>query len=228
MDIVPAGTWVPYGGFSSSVIADSRFAYPLPKDMPSEVAAVLLCAGVTVYSPLRTLARDPALEVGVVGIGGLGHLAIQYAHAMGFKVTAMSSSPKKEEEAIGFGADRFISSDDEESLLKHEFGFDLLICTSSGGVKWKEMLMILKKRGKLVLLGFPPVAFHPIDLVAHELSIMGSFLGNRAVMKEMLTFSQEHRISPMIELMPMSQVNKAIERVRANKARYRIVLVNED
>lgn len=227
MDIVPAGTWVPYGGFSSSVIADSRFAYQLPKDMPSENAAVLLCAGVTVYSPLRTITRDPGLEVGVVGIGGLGHLAIQYAHAMGFKVTAMSSSPKKEKEAIGFGADRFISLDDEDIVLNHEFGFDLLILTSSGGVKWKEMLMILKKRGKLVLLGFPPVDFHPIDLVAHELSIVGSFLGNRTVMKEMLTFSQEHKISPMIELMPMSQVNKAIERVRANKARYRIVMVNE-
>jgi uncharacterized zinc-type alcohol dehydrogenase-like protein len=224
IDIVSSGTWVPFGGFSSSVVADSRFAYPLPKDLPSEVAAVLLCAGITVYSPLRTLARNSDLEVGVVGIGGLGHLAIQFAHAMGFKVTAMSSSLEKEKEAIGFGADRFISLDDEETLLKLEFVYDLLLCTASGGVKWKEMLMILKKRGKLV----PSVAFHPIDLVAHELSIIGSFLGNRTVMREMLTFAQEHGISPMIELMPMSQVNNAIERVRTNKAHYRIVLVNEN
>lgn len=228
ISIVSGGTWVPYGGFSTSVIADSRFTYPLPKGMPPEVAAVLLCAGVTVYSPLRTLSRDPGLEVAVVGIGGLGHLAIQFAHAMGFKVTAISSSLKKEKESISFGADRFISLEDEDIVLKHEFGFDLLIVTSSGGVKWNQMLMILKKKGKLVLVGFPEVNLHPRDLVSHELSIVGSFLGTPRVMREMLTFAHEHGISPMIELMPMSQVNQAIERVRANKARYRIVLVNEN
>jgi uncharacterized zinc-type alcohol dehydrogenase-like protein len=223
-----SGTWVPYGGFSSSVIADSRFAYPLPKIMPSEVAAVLLCAGVTVYSPLRTCTGGSDLKVGVVGVGGLGHLAIQFAHVMGYKVTAISSSPKKKKEALAFGAARFISLDDKDGLQKLEFGLDLLMCTASDGVKWGEMLMILKKKGKLVLLGFPPVALHPLDLVSHELSITGSFLGNRAVMQEMLMFAQAHGIMPMIELMPMSQVNKAIERVRENKAHYRIVLVNEN
>ncbi len=228
IDIVNAGTWVPYGGFSSSVIADSRFAYPLPEGMPSEFAAVLLCAGVTVYSPLRTCTRDSDLEVGVVGIGGLGHLAIQFAHAMGFKVTAISSSKRKKEEALGFGAERFISLDDKKALERLEFGLDILMITASSGVKWEEMLMILKKKGTLVLLGFPTVNFHPRDLVSHELSIIGSFLGNRKVMQEMLVFAQEQGIKPMIELMPMSQVNKAIERVRENKAHYRIVLVNEN
>jgi uncharacterized zinc-type alcohol dehydrogenase-like protein len=228
MDIVNSGTWVPYGGFASSVIADSRFAYPLPKSMPSEVAAVLLCAGVTVYSPLRTCTRGSDLKVGVVGVGGLGHLAIQFAHVMGYKVTAISSSPKKKKEALAFGADRFISLDDRDGLQKLEFGLDLLMCTASDGVKWGEMLMILKKKGKLVLLGFPTVALHPRDLVSHELSITGSFLGNRAVMQEMLMFAQAHGIMPKVELMPMLQVNKAIQRVKENKARYRIVLVNKD
>jgi uncharacterized zinc-type alcohol dehydrogenase-like protein len=227
MDIVDSATWTPYGGFSSSIIADSRFVYPIPNGLRSEVAAVLLCAGVTVYAPLRDCASGSDLEVGVVGIGGLGHLAIQFAHVMGYKVTAISSSSEKNKEALAFGADHFISLDDKEALRKLEFGLDLLLCTASAGVKWEEMLSILKKKGKLVLLGFPPVSLHPVDLVAHELSITGSFLGSRAVMQEMLKFAQKHGIKPMIELMPMSQVNEAIERVRQNKAHYRIVLTNK-
>jgi uncharacterized zinc-type alcohol dehydrogenase-like protein len=103
----------------------------------------------------------------------------------------------------------------------------VLLCTASGGVGWEALLMTLKKKGSLVLLGFPDVALNSTDLVAHQLSITGSFLGNRATMREMLAFAQDHGISPEVELMPMSQVNEAIQRVRENKARYRVVLVNE-
>lgn len=228
MDIVKSGTWVPYGGFSSSIVVDSRFAYPLPQAMRSEVAAVLLCAGVTVYSPLRTYAKGSAPKIGVVGVGGVGHVAIQFAHTFGCEVTAISSSPKKKKEALAFGADHFIDSNDADGLRQVEFGFDLLMCTASDGVKWEKMLMILKKKGRMILLGFPTMALHPLDLVAHELSITGSFLGNRSAMKETLMFAQAHGITPKVELMPMSQVNKAIQRVKENKARYRIVLVNKD
>lgn len=227
LDIVKSGTWVPYGGFSSSVVVDGRFAYHLPKAMRSEVAAVLLCAGVTVYSPLRTYVKGSALKIGVVGVGGVGHLAIQFAHAFGCEVTAISSSPKKKKEALAFGADHFIDSNDRDGLRKAEFGFDLLMCTSSDVDRWMLLQQALKKRGKLILLGFPTLAFKPVDLVAHELSIIGSFIGNRAAMQEMLKFAQAHGIKPKVELMPMSQVNKAIQRVRENKARYRIVLFNK-
>jgi len=133
MDIVNSGTWVPYGGFSSSIVVDSRFAYPIPQYMRSEVAAVLLCAGVTVYSPLRTYAKGSALKIGIVGIGGVGHVAIQFAHAFGCEVTAISSSPKKKKEALAFGADHFIDSNNPDGLRQVEFGFDLLMCTASGG-----------------------------------------------------------------------------------------------
>ena len=228
MDIVKSATWDPYGGFSSSIVVDGRFAYHLPQAMRPEVAAVLLCAGVTVYSPLRTYAKGSASKVGIVGVGGLGHLAIQFAHALGFEVTAISSSPKKKEEALAFGADHFIDSNDPDGLRRVEFGFDLLLCTASGGVNWYALLETLKKKGKLILVGFPAIALRPIDLVAHELSITGSFLGNRSTMKETLMFAQAHGITPKVELMSMSQVNKAIQRVRENKARYRIVLVNKD
>ena len=228
MDIVKAATWDPYGGFSSSVIADSRFAYHLPEAMRPEVAAVLLCAGVTVYSPLRTYTKGSGIKIGIVGVGGLGHLAIQFAHALGFEVTAISSSPDKKEEALGFGADHFIDSNDRDALRRVEFGFNLLLCTASAGVNWEALSQTLKKKGKLILAGFPTIALKPIDLVAHELSITGSFLGNRTAMKETLMFAQAHGIKPKIELMPMSRVNKAIQRVKENKARYRIVLVNKD
>jgi uncharacterized zinc-type alcohol dehydrogenase-like protein len=229
VDIIKAATWDPYGGFSSSVIADSRFAYHLPQAMRPENAAVLLCAGVTVFSPLRTHAKKgSALKIGIVGVGGLGHLAIQFAHALGYEVTAISSSPKKKEEALGFGADRFIDSKEPDALRRVEFEFDLFLCTSSGGVNWYDLLERLKNKGKMIVVGFPIIDLKPVDLVAHELSITGSFLGSRATMKEMLNFAQAHGIKPKIELMPMSQVNKALKRVKENKARYRVVLINKD
>jgi uncharacterized zinc-type alcohol dehydrogenase-like protein len=227
MDIVASGTWVPYGGFSSSVVVDGRFAYPLPSAMPSQVAAVLMCAGSAVYSPLSKYLTESMQKVAIVGVGGLGHLAIQFAHALGYEVVAISSRPEKEEQALAFGADRFIDANDRAALRQVALGFDLLLCAAGGGMDWEASLATLRKRGKLVLVGFPDVAFNSTNLVARELSVTGSFLGNRATMREMLAFAQDRGITPEVELMPMSQVNEAIQRVRDNKARYRIVLANE-
>jgi uncharacterized zinc-type alcohol dehydrogenase-like protein len=227
LDIVKGGTWLPYGGFSTSVVVDGRFAYPIPEGMPSETAAVLMCAGITVYSALRNFTAQSSQKIGIIGVGGLGHLAIQFAHALGCEVTAISGSPEKKEQALAFGADHFIYSEDQAGLREHEFGFDLLLCTAHGKIKWEPLLEILKKRGKLVLVGFPGVELNSTDLVAHELSLTGSFLGNRAEMRAMLEFAQAHGITPCIELMPMTQVNQALRRVRENKARYRIVLFND-
>nr|KXH70603.1 MAG: hypothetical protein AM325_15715 [Candidatus Thorarchaeota archaeon SMTZ1-45] len=227
LDIVPSGTWVPYGGFSSSVIADSRFVYQLPDDMPSEVAAVLTCAGVTVYSPLRSYATQPARKIGIIGVGGLGHLALQFARALDYDVTAISSSPEKKQEALSFGADHFLSSDDQTSLREAMLSFDLLLCTASNKINWEALLNILKKKGRLVLIGFPDVEFNSTELVARQLSITGSFLGNRTTMREMFSFAQEYNIMPKVELMPMTKVNEAIRKVKENKARYRIVLFND-
>jgi uncharacterized zinc-type alcohol dehydrogenase-like protein len=227
MDIVDAATWVPYGGFSSTVVVDHRFAYLLPEGLPSEVAAVLMCAGISVFSPLLRYARQPSLKVAIMGVGGLGHLAIQFAHALKHEVTVISSSPDKEEQARAFGADHFILSNDLESLRKRNFYFDDLLVTATGQIPWNKLLNIVKKEGKIILVSFPDMAMDPTDLVAHNVSITGSFLGNRASMREMLRFAQEHHITPMIEVMPMAQVNEAIARVKENKVRYRVVLVNE-
>lgn len=227
MKIEDTTVMVPYGGFSSSVIADYRFAHPLPPPMPSEIAAVLMCAGVTVYSALRTYMTSPQLKVAILGIGGLGHLAIQFAHAFGCEVTAISSSPAKKEQALEFGADHFIDSNDRTGMRRADYGHDLLICTANDGINWETLLMTLKKRGRLILVGFPDLKMNSTDLVAHDLSITGSLLGNPPTMREMLAFAQEHDISPVVELMPMSQVNEALQKVKENKARYRIVLVND-
>ncbi|TFH02171.1 MAG: NAD(P)-dependent alcohol dehydrogenase [Candidatus Thorarchaeota archaeon] len=227
MDIVSSGSWVPYGGFSSSVLVDSRFAYPLPEALPSEVAAVLMCAGVAVFSPLKSYAIRPTQKIGIIGVGGLGHLALQFARALDYDVTAISSSPEKKEQALAFGADRFIVSNDQTSLQQAAFNFDMLLCTASNKINWEMLLNTLKKNGSMVLVGFPDVALNSTDLVAHQLSIAGSFLGNRATMQEMLSFAQAHSIKPSVELMPMTKVNEAIQKVKEGKARYRIVLFND-
>ncbi len=227
MDIVKSGTWVPYGGFSTSVLVDSRFTYPLPDAMPSEVAAVLMCAGIAVYSPLRLYAAKPGQKIGIIGVGGLGHLALQFARALDHEVTAISSSAEKKKQALTFGADHFIVSEDQASLRQAMFDFDLLLCTAHGKLSWEALLNTLKKNGRLVLIGFPDLELNPTDLVAHQLSITGSFLGNRVKMQEMLSFAQEHGITPKVELMPMTEVNEAIRKVRKGKARYRIVLIND-
>jgi len=228
MKIEDTTVMVPYGGFSSSVIADHRFVYPLPSSMPDEDAAVLMCAGITVYSAMQKYITRPYLKVAILGMGGLGHLAIQFAHAFGCEVTAMSSSPDKQEQALGFGADHFILSNDRDSMQNSEYGYDLLFCTANNGINWSQLLMSLKKRGILVMLGFPDIEFNSTNLVAHELSITGSLIGNPARMRAMLSFAQEHNIKPLVELMPMSQVNTALQIVKENKARYRIVLVNDE
>ena len=222
-----AATWDPYGGFSTSVVVDSRFAYRLPDALPAEVAAVLMCAGIAVYSPLRRFATD-STRVGIVGVGGLGHLAIQFAHALGCEVTAISSSPDKEGDALGFGADHFIVGD-LAGFRSIEDRLDLLLCTVHGETtKWERLMLPLRRNvGRLVLVGFPQISLDPEELVVRQLSITGSLLGSRATMCEMLAFAHEHRIAPAIELMPMSSVNEAIQRLKENRVRYRVVLVND-
>jgi uncharacterized zinc-type alcohol dehydrogenase-like protein len=227
LDIVDSATWHPFGGFSTSIVVDHRFAYPLPDVMLSEVAAVLMCAGITVYAPLNAYSGQPSQKLAIMGVGGLGHLAIQFAHALNYEVTVFSSSPDKQGQALAWGADAFIVSSDRDGFLNHIFYFDLVLCTATGQIDWNILLNIPKKAGRIVLVSFPDMTMNPTDLVAHNLSITGSFIGNRATMREMLDFSQAHHIVPMVETMPMSMVNEALRKVKENKARYRIVLVNE-
>lgn len=223
-DIADMGTWGRHGGFASSVTVDEQFAYPIPAAMPSDVAAVLMCAGVSVFTPLWTYAAASRTHVAISGVGGLGHLAIQFAHALGCEVTVLSSSPAKEQEARAFGADHFVVTGDRDRMRPLDYAFDLALCTAHGAVDWDELLMTLRKRGRLVLVGFADMSMDPTVVVAHELSITGSFLGNHQTMLEMLAFAQDNAIAPALERLPMARVNDAIARVKENRARYRIVL----
>jgi len=228
LEVEDNGVWFPFGGFSSSVKAESRFVYPVPVTMDSEHAAVLMCAGITVYTCLCNNSAGPSTKVGVIGVGGLGHLAIQFASALGCRVTAFSTSPEKKEEALRFGAEEFVRVDERPSLKQREVSYDLLMFTSHAKADWTYIVNTLKRRSTVAVMGFPAsIEFDPEELVVRELSMTGSFVGNPAMMREMLSFAHAKGIKPMVELMPMSKADEAIQRVRENMARYRIVLVND-
>ncbi len=228
LEVDDNGVWFPYGGFSKSVKAGSRFVYPVPATMASEDAAVLMCAGLTVYTCLSNNSAGPSTKVGVIGVGGLGHLAIQFASALGCSVTAFSTSPEKKEEAMTFGAEEFVRVDERPNLKQREASYDLLLFTSHASADWKYIVNLLKRRGTVAVMGFPvSIEFDPQELVVRELSMTGSFVGNPAMMREMLSFAHAKGVKPKVELMPMTKAEEAVQKIRQNKARYRIVLVNE-
>jgi len=165
MDVINNGTWIPYGGFSTSIAVQDDFAYPLPQEMPSEAAAVMMCEGITVYAALSRHRLSIPQKIGIGGISGLGHLAVQFAKAKGVEVTAISSSPRKREETFALGAQRFLQVNDHAALDQMAYYFDLRYMTAHGGVAWGKMLNILRKRGKLILSSFPDIEFSSVDLV---------------------------------------------------------------
>ncbi len=215
------------GGFAEAVRVDGRFAFAIPDTMESASTAPLLCGGITVYSPLRHLGAEPWSRVGVVGIGGLGHLAIKFANAFGCDVTAFSTSPDKEEESRSMGAHHFIASKDPDQLARAANSLDFILVTPHTDLDWAAYLNALKPMGTLCLLGAPPAALlniPPILLLLQKKKICGSIIGNRSTIQEMLAFAARHQIGATVEVMPLAQVNAAIDKVRANRARYRMVL----
>jgi uncharacterized zinc-type alcohol dehydrogenase-like protein len=217
-----------YGGFAKSIRTDSRFAFRIPEALASENAAPLLCGGITVYSPLREFNVRPEMKVGVVGIGGLGHLALQFAHAYGCEVTAFSSSPNKEAEAKTFGAHHFVAGADAATLDHAANSLDFILVTAMADLDWAKYLNILRPNGKLCFVGAVPgpITVSAFPMLLAKRSICGSAIGNRTGISEMLEFAARHGIVAKTEALPMDQVNAAISKVRENKARYRMVLTN--
>jgi uncharacterized zinc-type alcohol dehydrogenase-like protein len=216
------------GGFSEKVVVDSRYTFIIPENMTSHNAAPLLCGGVTVYSPLSHFNVRPEMKVGVIGIGGLGHLAIQFAQAFGCEVTAFSSSPAKEVEARVFGADHFINLSDKDQLAAAASTLDFILATPYVDLEWQTFVDILRPRGNLCFVGAVPnpVQVHAMSLLVGNKMVSGSPIGSRQTIREMLEFAARHGIEARTEVVPMSQVNDAIAKVRANRARYRMVLKN--
>jgi len=217
-----------HGGFAERIRCDSRYCFPLPDNLASENAAPLLCGGITVYSPLRHHGITANMRVGVAGIGGLGHLALQFARAMGCEVTAFSSSPAKKEEALGFGAGRFVAVSDSKALKRAAGSQDFILSTVSGDIDWAGLLEALRPNGKLCLVGVSPgdLRIPPDALISGQKTVCGSMIGGRARMQEMLEFSARHGIQARTEVLPMARVNDAIRKLERNQARYRMVLSN--
>ncbi len=217
-----------FGGFAKAIRADSRFAFAIPEALESENAAPLLCGGITVFSPLRNFGISPTMKVGVVGIGGLGHLAVQFARAFGCEVTAFSSSPEKENEARELGAHHFVASTDENALRAAAGSLDFILSTVSADLNWPVYLDILRPKGKLCLVGVPRhnLTIPAFPLIGSQKTVCGSPIGGRARIIEMLEFAARHGIKARTEAVPMSEVNEALQKVAANRARYRMVLVN--
>jgi len=211
-----------FGGFADYIVADSRFCFSIPEELESSYAAPLLCAGATVFAPIVNFNLSSKHTVGVIGIGGLGHLALQYYSALGCDLAAISSRAGKEKEAISFGSKKFYTFDHPPPALT----FDFLLCTSDAPLLWNQILSYLKPNGILCMVSRPPkgMMIDPKCFVSTQRKICGSSTANRKVTRQMLEFSARHNIKPMIELMPMEKVNDAIERLRKGKVRYRIVL----
>jgi uncharacterized zinc-type alcohol dehydrogenase-like protein len=215
-----------HGGFADRIRLDARFAFPVPDVLSSESAAPLLCGGITVYSPLRRLAR-PSMRVGVVGIGGLGHLGLQFARAMGCEVTALSSSPDKEAEAMGFGAHRFLAISDPKALASAAGTLDLILSTVYLPSDWSGLLNALRRNGTLCLVGAPaePLSVPPFLLVIGQKSVTGSAIGGRPAIREMLAFAARHGVGARAQVRPLAEADAAFDEVRRGRARYRMVLV---
>ena len=214
-----------YGGFANYVFANQRFVFKIPDSLNSETAAPLLCGGVTVYTPFQAYDVRPAMRVGVIGIGGLGHLALQFARAWGCEVTAFSHSANKAKEAMDFGAHHFVATQNISELTALVKQFDFIISTVPGAIEWDTFLSLLRPKGKLCVVGVSPtVTFAGFSLLRGNHSICGSVIGHPLRIKEMLQFAARHQIKAKTQLMPLSRVNEAIDVVRKGNARYRVVL----
>jgi len=216
------------GGYADTVRVNSRFAIPIPEVLDSENVAPLLCGGITVYSPLRNHLARPASRVGIVGIGGLGHMGLQFARAFGCEVTAFSTSKNKEAEARTLGAHHFVNTLDTGALKKVAGSLDLILSTVSADQDFQSLVNALRPKGALVLLGASPSALQisPFSLLAGQKAIAGSPTGSPRDLNEMLDVAARHNVKAITESFPMKKANEAITRVKKNQVRYRAVLAN--
>ncbi len=213
------------GGFASHVRAHWAWTIPLPEKLNFADAGPLLCGGITVFNPLAMYAK-PADRVGIIGIGGLGHMAVKFAAAYGCDVTAFTSSQNKFEEAKGFGAHHVVSSKDSAAIKKLAGSFDLLISTVNVPLDWDAMIGALVPNGRLHIVGavLEPIPVAVFSLIPQQRSVSGSPTGSPVAIETMLDFASRHNVAPQTEHFPMSKINEAFARLESGKARYRIVL----
>jgi uncharacterized zinc-type alcohol dehydrogenase-like protein len=215
-----------YGGYSTHIVVDENYVLRMPQNLPLDRAAPLLCAGITTYSPLRHWQAGPGKKVAVVGLGGLGHMAIKLAHAMGAEVAGISQSLRKKEDARRFGAKEYYASSDPATFEKLANSFDLIINTVSAEMDWNPYLGMLKLDGAMIQLGAPPQppAIQAFQLISKRRSLAGSLVGGLAETQEMLDFCGKHEVLPEIEMIAIQEINEAYERMLRGDVRYRFVI----
>uniref|UniRef100_J3MR98 cinnamyl-alcohol dehydrogenase n=2 Tax=Oryza brachyantha TaxID=4533 RepID=J3MR98_ORYBR len=219
---------VTYGGYSSMVVVHERFVVRFPESMPLDRGAPLLCAGITVYSPMKYHGLNvPGKHVGVLGLGGLGHVAVKFAKAFGAKGTVRSSAPGKEEEALGrLGADAFVVSKNADEMRAATGTIDGIINTVSANIPIAPLLGLLKPNGKMILVGLPekPMEIPPFALVATSKTLAGSCIGGMADTQEMIDLAAKHGVAADVEVVSADDVNAAMERLARADVRYRFVI----
>ena len=215
-----------YGGYSDRIVVDENYALRMPKNLPLDACAPLLCAGITLYSPLKHWQAGPGKKVAIVGMGGLGHMGVKIAHALGAEVTVLSHSLRKLEDGKRMGADHFHATSDPSTFANLKGHFDLIVNTVSADIDWNEYLKLLRVDGTMVMVGLPekqvPVGAFP--LIMGRKSLAGSAIGGIGETQEMLDFCDQHKIACDIEVIPIQKINEAYERVLKSDVRYRFVI----
>lgn len=219
-------TPVTLGGYSAGIVVDERFVLRVPTNLDLAGAAPLLCAGITTYSPLRYHGVTKGQKVGIVGLGGLGHMGVKFAHAFGAHVVVFTSTPGKAEDALRLGADEVVVSRDSHEMDKHAFSFDFILDTVSADHDINRYLNLLRLDGNLTLVGAPP---KPLGVAAFALifgrrSVSGSNIGGLPETQEMLDFCGQHNITADVEVIPIQKVNEAYERLLKSDVKYRFVI----
>ena len=214
------------GGYSNKIIVDENYVLRIPENIPMNHAAPLLCAGITMYSPLIHWKAGPGKKVGIIGLGGLGHMGVKIAHALGAEVTVLSHSLRKQEDGKRMGADNFYATSDPETFKRLKGYFDLIINTLAVEIDWDQYLNLLALDGTMVVVGIPEkkTPIGASTLINGRRSLAGSVIGGIRETQEMLDFCSKHNLSSDIETIPIQQVNEAYERVVKSDVRYRFVI----
>jgi uncharacterized zinc-type alcohol dehydrogenase-like protein len=218
-----------HGGFADKVRADAVSVVVVPDGIDLKSAGPLLCGGITVFNPLVQFDVKSTDRVAVIGIGGLGHIALKFLNAWGCEVTAFTSSESKREEALSLGADKTLNSKDAAAIEAAASSFDFIISTVNVKLDWNLYINTLKPKGRLHFVGatLEPLDIGAMPLIMGQRSVSGSPVGSPATIEKMFAFSSRHQIQPQVEMLPMSKINDAFDRLKSGKARYRIVLTNE-
>jgi uncharacterized zinc-type alcohol dehydrogenase-like protein len=217
---------VTYGGYSDSIVVNQHFVLRVPSNLDLAGAAPLLCAGITTYSPMRRQGVTKGMKVGVVGLGGLGHMGVKFAHAFGAHVVVFTTSPDKKEDALRLGADEIIVSRDADEMQKHAGSFDFILDTVSAEHDVNAYLNLLGIGGNLTLVGAPekPLPVAAMSLLFGRRNLSGSLIGGIAETQEMLDFCGEHDITSDVEVIPIQKVNEAYERLLKSDVKYRFTI----